>query len=392
MKKAIVGGTIIDCTGAAPIADGILLIDGEKIAAVGSKGDVTIPRDAEVIDATGQTVMPGMINTHEHLAQPDPDDPLITNYPAEKNTGKASAQYLHTFAVRYGRQELKDGVTTVRVLGEKDGIDFGYKEAFDRGLVPGPRVIPSGTALATAISHGDIISTIVNGPDEARAAVRANIAAGSKVIKLFISGGRTLGVPHHLTTCFFTREELQAAIDEAHKFDVKVTAHLNGGIGVNWAIEAGMDSIEHASELSDKELELVAKSGTWVCLTLLWAFAKLTYYQQQGSKIFDTVARRANRLRDAGVKLSLGNDGCHQDHGMARQVDLLTQFGFPAMEAILMATRGGAEICGIADQRGTLKAGLDADVILVGGDPLKDIKALRDVRTVIKGGTVYCGL
>jgi imidazolonepropionase-like amidohydrolase len=391
MRTAIVGGSIIDGTGRAPVEDGVLVIDGEKIAAIGRRPDVAVPADARVIDASGQTVMPGMINAHEHLAQPDPDDPLA-DYAAEKDTTKAAAQYLHTYAVRYGRQELRDGVTTVRILGEKEGIDFVYKQAFDRDLVPGPRVIPSGSALSTANSHGSLISTIVSGADSARAAVRDDIAAGAKVIKLFISGGRTMGVPHHLTTSFLTREEIHAAIEEAHKFDVPVTAHLNGGIGVNWALEAGMDSIEHASDLSDAELDLVARSGAWVCLTLLWAFARLPYYQQLGSKVFETVSRRAIRLRDAGVKLALGNDGCHQDHGMARQVDLLTQFGFKPMDTIVMATRSGAEICRVADRVGTLQIGRDADVITVEGDPLKDAKALREVRTVIKAGKLYCDL
>jgi imidazolonepropionase-like amidohydrolase len=385
VRQGLVGGAILDCTGAPLLTDGVIVVDGEKITAVGRRGEIQVPPDARVTDMTGRVLMPGMINMHEHLAQPDPDDPLL-DYPREKNTTKSSAQYLHTFAVRYGRQELMDGVTTVRCCGEKEGIDFGYKHAFDRDLVPGPRVIPSGPALCTAPSHGLIISTVVNGADSARAAVRANVAQGAQVIKMFVSGGTTLGVPFHLTKSFLTREEIHAAIEEAHKFDVRVTAHLNGGPGVKYGIEAGIDGIEHAFLLSDEELDLVVKSRTPVTLTLLWYFTG--YFRDLGTQ-HEHVARSVRRIYDAGARIVLGNDCLHADHALARQVDYMTQFGVPPMEALLMATKYAAEACGLEKQRGVLKPGYDADVIALGGDPLKDIKALKDIRMVMKAGKVY---
>jgi imidazolonepropionase-like amidohydrolase len=388
VTQVFVGGSIFDGTGTETFPDGVVVVEGDKIAAVGRRQDLQPPPNAEVIDASGLTLMPGMINMHEHLAQPDPDDPLL-DYPREKNTVKTPAQALHTFAVRYGRQELKDGVTTVRCCGEKEGIDFGYKEAFDRDLVPGPRVIPSGWALCASPSHGLIISTVVNGADSARAAVRANVAKGAQVIKLFVSGGTTLGVPFHLTKSFLTREEIHAAIDEAHKFDVRVTAHLNGGIGVDYGVEAGIDGIEHAFMLSDKELELVVKSGTPVTLTLLWYFTG--YFKELGTQ-FEQVAKTVRRIYDAGAKIVLGNDCLHADHALARQVDYMTQFGISSRDALLMATKNAAAACGLEKQRGALRPGYDADVIAVGGDPLKDIRALRDVRIVMKAGKVYAGL
>ena len=388
MPQVFVGASIFDGTGAPTFTDGVLVVEGDKITAVGRRQDVALPPNAQVIDASGLTLMPGMINMHEHLAQPDPDDPLL-DYPKEKNTTKTPAQLLHTFAVRYGRQELKDGVTTVRCCGEKEDIDFGYKEAFDRDLVPGPRVIPSGWALCTAPSHGLIISKVVNGPDSVRAAVRANIAKGAQVIKLFVSGGTTLGVPFHLTKSFLTREEIHAAIDEAHKFDVRVTAHLNGGAGVDYGIEAGIDGIEHAFLLSDRELELVVKSRTPLTITMLWYFTG--YFKEAGTR-FEEVASTVRRYYEAGARLVLGNDCLHADHALARQVDYMTQFGVPALEALLMATKYAADACGLAKQRGTLQVGYDADVIAIGGDPLEDIKALRDIRIVMKAGKVYAGL
>ena len=140
--------------------------------------------------------------------------------------------------MRYGPQELRDGVTTVRILGERDFIDVGYKEAFDRDLVPGPRVLVSGPAIINSAStHGVNVGTIADGVEAVRAAVRKNVHRDAKVIKLFLSGGRRAGVPKHLTTSFFTREEIQAAIDEAHKFDVKVTAASAGTYPVSGTLK-----------------------------------------------------------------------------------------------------------------------------------------------------------
>jgi imidazolonepropionase-like amidohydrolase len=384
---AYVGAKIIDGTGDPPIEDGVVTVVDGRIGEVGPRGSVSLAPDIEVVDVSGRTIMPGMVNAHDHLAQPDPEDAAIPDYAAEKDTTHTPVQRLHTYAVRYGRQELLDGVTTVRVLGEKDGLDFGYKDAFDRGLVPGPRVIPSGPALSTSMSHGDIISTVINGPVSARAAVRDNIGAGAEVIKLFISGGRTLGVPYHLTTSFLSQDEIVAAIDEAHKFGVRVTAHLNGGPAVAEAIDAGLDSIEHGMEMSQEEIELVARTGTWVVLTLGWHFTP-SYRQNLGDQT-DIVRHYVVGLREAGIRVALGNDCCHADHGMARQVRWLTQFGYSAMEAIVIATRSTATACGIEDRRGSLRAGLDADLLILAADPLTDIDALWSIETVIKGGHSY---
>lgn len=387
MYKAFVGGTILDCTGSDPLRDGVVLIDGNKIEAVGARDDITIPPGAQIIDAQGMTVMPGLINTHEHLGHPDPDDPLV-DYPTEAKLLKTSSElHRHTYAVRYGRQELKDGVTTIRVLGERDFIDLGYKHAFDSDLVPGPRILTSGPGIATSHGHGQQVSVVADGVAAVRKAVRENLYQDVDVIKLFISGGRRSGVPVQLTTCHFTEAEIRAAIEEAHNFGVKVTAHLNGGIGVKYAVEAGIDGIEHGHHLSDSELELVVKHGTYVGLTILWHFTEL-YRKLLGDET-ESVHQVVSRLYEAGAKLAIGGDCIHHDHGMARQIEWLTQFGIPNDVALQIATREGAIACGIEDRRGSLQAGLDADVIAVGGDPLTDIRALRHVRVVMKDGVVY---
>ena len=384
--RAYVNAAILSCSGAEIVPDGVMLIDGQKIEAVGQRGSLGIPTGAETVDLAGATLMPGLINTHDHLGHGDPYDPLL-DYPTYKRTRLGlAAPYRHTFAARYGRQELMDGVTTIRIAGERDFGDLAYREAFDRGLLPGPRIIPSGPALCTELSHGKVCSVIVNGADQVRAQVRTNIAAGAETIKLFVSGGRTLGVPYHLTTSFLTRDEIHAAIEEAHKFNVKVIAHLNGGIGVDWGVEAGLDSVEHGFELSDHELDLVVRSRTPVSLSLLWHFTP-SYRQHLGDQT-ESVRRTVRRLYDAGVRLTVGSDACHSQNGIAKQLELLVRFGIPPMDAISAATRTAAEACGVDGSRGTLEAGKDADVIAVDGDPLADITAIQRIRMVLRLGIV----
>jgi imidazolonepropionase-like amidohydrolase len=385
-RKALIGAAVLDCTGAPPIRDGMIVVEGGKIQAVGRRGEVSAP-DAEIIDLTGATLLPGLINTHDHLSAPDPEDPLIDHAAEVGLRTTSSPQYRHTFALRYGQQELRDGVTTIRILGEKDFLDLGYKESFDRGLVPGPRILPSGPAIATSAQfHGVAISVVADGPEAVRAAVRRNIVRDAQVIKLLITGGRKAGVPKRLMKSHFTREEIRAAIDEAHKFDVKVTAHANGGIGVEHAVEAGIDGIEHGNYMSDRELEIVVEAGTYVGLTLLWHFTE-AYRRVLGDQR-DEIEAYVRRLRAAGAKLVVGNDHCHQDHGVVRQIVLLTAFGLPPMEAIQTATKHAAIACGVEATLGTLEVGKYADVVAVGGDPLSDIAALRDVRMVMKEGAI----
>jgi imidazolonepropionase-like amidohydrolase len=391
MRTAFVGATAIDCTGAPPIKDAVVLVSGKKIEAVGPKGKTAVPSDATVVDLAGMTVLPGLINTHDHLGLPDPEDPLL-DYTAEARLlHSANGQYRQTFALRYGAQELRDGVTTVRILGERDFLDVGYKETFDRDLAPGPRVITGGPAIATSAQfHGTWVTVVADGPEALRAAVRKNIVQDVKVIKLVVSGGYRQGVPKGLTACYFTREELHAIMEEAHKFDVKVCAHLNGGIGVDWGIEAGLDGVEHGMNLTDRELEIVAKSDAYIGLTTGWFFTPL-YKKLLGEQRAE-VEKQVRRIYKSGAKIALGNDEVHQDHGMARQMILLVECDVPAKTVLEIATRQGAIACGVDRERGTLTAGLDADVIAVGGDPLADMRVMRDVRMVMKGGKIYHGV
>jgi imidazolonepropionase-like amidohydrolase len=388
LRQAIVGATAIDGAGGGPTPEAVILIDAGKIEAVGDRRTVAVPENVVVHELAGMTVLPGMINTHDHLGLPDPEDPLL-DYTAEARVlHTSSGQYRQTFALRYGAQELFDGVTTLRSLGERDFLDVGYKETFDRDLAPGPRIITSGPAIVTSSQfHGTWVSVVADGPEALRTAVRRNIARDVKAIKLIVSGGYRQGVPKGLTTCYFTPEELRAICEEAHKFGAKVCAHLNGGLGIDHGLAAGLDGIEHGMNMTDRELDLVAGSDAYVGLTLGWFFTPL-YRRLLGEQRAE-VERQVTRIFASGAKISLGNDEVHQEHGMARQMIVLVECGIPAMKVILMATAEGARACGVGAERGRLQPGLDADIIAIAGDPLRDMRVMRDVRFVMKGGKVY---
>ena len=389
---ALTRAAVLDCTGAPPIASATVLVENGKIAAITPGTEYAVPNAARVIDLTGMTILPGMINTHDHLTAPDPEDPLIDHAAEYKVRMTSSVQYRQTFALRYGPQELRDGVTTIRILGEKDGMDFAYKEAFDRDLVWGPRILPSGPAIATSAQyHGTAISTMADGEDGVRAAVRRNAFNGAKVIKLLVSGGRKAGVPRNMTISHFTPQEIRAAIDEAHTYNIKVTAHLNGGLGVKYVVDAGIDGIEHGMDMTDDELDAAARANVVIGMTLLWHCTDI-YRRALGGDQTAVLDQYVRRIYQSGATIVAGNDHCHQNHGLARQVALLAEFGVPPMIALQAVTRNAALACGIAAERGTLAEGLDADIIAVPGNPVDDVGLMADVRMVMKAGRIYHGI
>jgi imidazolonepropionase-like amidohydrolase len=386
---ALTGADVIDGSGGDVLRDGAVLVEGQRIVGIGRRADVAIPEGATVMDLSGTCLLPGLVNAHDHLSAPDPEDPLLDHAAEIKLRSTSPVTYRMSFAFRYGQQELQDGVTTIRILGEKDGLDADYRDAFERGLVPGPRIITSGPAIRTSAQfHASAISVVADGPDEVRRAVRRNILADAQVIKLIVSGGRRAGVPRNMTTSHFTAAEIAAAIDEAHTFGVPVTAHLNGGPGVHQVLDAGIDGIEHGMELTDQELDRAVAAGATIGLTLLWHVTSI-YRRALGGDQTDVLAAYVSRLARAGARMVLGNDHCHQGGGIARQMILLREYGVPAMRVLTIATSEAAATCGVADRRGVLRPDMDADIIAVGGDPIEDMRVMQDVRFVMKAGAVH---
>jgi imidazolonepropionase-like amidohydrolase len=385
VTKAIIGGTVFDATGAPPLADGVVIIEGERISAVGPRAQVS--PGAEIISAEGMYVLPGLIDAHQHLGHWDPMEPGIDFNEAWERTRRdePSNYELLLLSVRHGRHELRNGVTTLRILGEKGFIDAEYRRAFDADVVPGPRVLISGPGLTTSHGHGREAGVVVDGVDEVRRAVRTNIRAGADWIKLFATGGGSTAP----LTCFFSLEEIRTAIAEAHEAGKKVAAHAMGGKVIRQLVEAGVDSIEHGGYLTDEDVQLIRERGVWLVFTNSWYFHD-AYIQRFPFGDSRAIAReQVQKAYNAGLKIAVGADCFHYDHSLAWEIELLVRCGVSPKDALLMATKNGAELCGLQDKIGTLEAGKQADIILVAGNPLADIRALREIRLVIKAGKIY---
>jgi imidazolonepropionase-like amidohydrolase len=385
--KAIIGGTVFSGTGAPPIPDGVVLLNGPHITAVDKKEKLDIPNGAQIIDVEGGFVLPGLINAHEHLSwdtmenEPPVDVSTLINMPDA---------YLALRAARSGANFLRSGVTTVRNLGEVRFVDLEYRRAFDENVVPGPRVLASGPWLVT--THAWITFPGVptcDGVDEVRKFIRTNLRAGVDVIKIFI-GGELLGLCNtspHLT--YITKEELETAINEAHAKGINTTAHIQSSAspGFQWAIDAGLDTFEHGTWFTEDDFSLMQSKGIPLVVTSGWWLEEgLADSVYPNSK--EILTKYYERVFNSGVTFAVGVDGRGEIGAMQSEIERLVRFGLDNHGAILAATRDGAKVCDLEDKIGTLEPGKLGDVLVVNGSPLEDITALRNVRLVLKSGAI----
>jgi imidazolonepropionase-like amidohydrolase len=378
--QAIVCDQLVDGTGREPVRDGVVLIDEGRITAVGPRSEVQVPRDAEVLDWTGSTALPGLIDAHEHLGIDLGDEEGLFSQPVE---------YYVARSVRTARIIVSAGITTIRDCGEPGTVGQQMKRAIDDGVVPGPRLVAAGRNVCRTGGHGWKMGLQADGPDALRAAVRTLVREGSDVIKIMASGGiSTAG--SSVMGAEFTDEEFDALIDEAHRRGRKVAAHGHGGPGVAAAVRAGVDSIEHGLFLTDEDVALMAERGTYLVVTAGSFYVirdNPEVPQFQKDKVGDAIdSHRAmlGRTRGTGLPIAVGTDECHGR--LWFEMQLLREVGYEPLEAIRAATASGADLLGIADRVGTLEPGKLADVIAVPGDPVDDLTRIRDVTTVLKGG------
>ena len=385
MPTLIRGLGLIDGSGSGFRPGQGLLIEGQRIVEVGPAAALE-PKADEVLDLGGSVLLPGFVDAHTH----------ISIRPGDGDQHGQLAKPLLWQALRgveNVRRMLHSGVTTARIMGERDGLDFEFKDAVARGELPGPRLRVSGMALSASNGHGRALG-VADGPEEIRKAVRENLRRGADHIKIFMTGGVS-SRGSNLYAYHYSREEVRAVVAEAHRSGVTVAAHAHGGEGVDLCLEEGVDSIEHGGLLTDRNIEGLAASNGWLVLTKTIAFHPSGIEKGDAgdpdilakmARVRETVETTFERIRDSGLRFALGTDSMHGLFGY--EIEWLVRRGLDPERALVAATRNGAEVLGLGDRIGTLEAGKVADVVALADNPLEDIEAVYRVAAVIKAGRV----
>ncbi|MGZ5198526.1 MAG: Xaa-Pro dipeptidase [Telluria sp.] len=396
---AVRAGKLVDVVNGKVLADQTIVIDGERITAVGPTGSVAVPANAHVIDLSKATVLPGLIDAHTHLT----DDPHQSGYQSLGISDIRAALY----GARSARVTLEAGFTSVRNVGASGFGDVALRDAINEGELPGPRMRVSGYPIGIIGGHCDnnllpvdyhyTERGVASGPWEARAKVREMVKYGADVIKICASGG-VLSKGDEPGAEQLSLEEMTAIVEEAHKLGRRVAAHAHGALSIRDAIIAGVDSVEHASLIDDEGIRLAREKGTWLVMDIY----DDDFILQEGAKagiLPESMAKEkalGQLQRDnfrkawkAGDKMAFGTDAGVYPHGdNARQFAYMVQYGMTPMQAIQAATINAADLIGWKDRVGSITPGKFADIIAVQGDPTRDPTELTRVRFVMKGGAV----
>jgi imidazolonepropionase-like amidohydrolase len=384
--------TVIDGLGGEPRRDWAVAVEGDRISWVGPSAQAPSFEPSAVIDARGRSLLPGLINCHVHLCNDGSAD--LFGQVLNDSVPIATIR-----SVLNARLTLLAGITTVRDCGAANQIAIEIGKAVDRGLIDGPRVRAAGRVVTMTGGHGHFIGREADGPDEVRKAVRAEIKGGANFIKLMATGGvLTPGVDPTQTA--FSVEELAAGVDEAHKAGRPAASHAIGNGGIKNALKAGIDSVEHGFYLDDEAVNLALKQGSFVVPTLI-AVDQIVNNGPSGG-IPDWVVRKAQSESGhhresfvmavkSGVKIAAGTDAGtpFNPHGdLALELAKMVEFGLPPMLALVAATSNAARLLRMDDQIGSIEKGKLADLILVDGEPTRDIGVMRRPSLVMKSGTI----
>ncbi len=387
---------------AGKTVDGVqVVVDGERIVAVGKAGDA-VPAGAKVIDLGERTLLPGLIDMHVHLTA----DPRLSGY--------RGLEYTDTFwtvvGVANAKKTLEAGFTTVRNVGAGNYDDVALKQGIEGGCVPGPRIVPAAYSIGVTGGHCDATEfppsiqppspQIANSPDEFRALVRKNRKFGAEVIKVCMTGG-VFSKTDSVGGQQLTYDEIRAVVEEAHMLGMKVAVHAHGTEGINVALRAGVDTIEHASLADATSFQLAKEKGAAFSMDIYNDDYILSEGAKNGVFAESLEKERAIGLKQrqtfraahqAGVKMVFGSDGGVYPNGdNAKQFATMVTWGMTPVQAVQAATRNAAEALGRSGDVGAIAAGRYADIIAVDGDPLRDVTVLQKVGFVMKGGKIAKG-
>ena len=408
----IANGRLIDGTGAPPVPDAAVVLRDGRIAYAGPvAGAPPAPSDARRLDALGGTILPGLVEAHYHPTYFDVAalEDLDVKYPVEYVTLLASVN---------ARLALECGYTAARSGGSLFNIDFWLKKAIENDLILGPRLAASGREICGVGGLMDWnpdfrkigmegLVLLVNGPAEARAAVRKLVKDGVEWVKTYPTGDAASPDTNDHHTLSMTFEEMHACVAEAHNHHLKVTGHCRATLGIKNALRAGYDAVEHATFIDDEGLDLLLGRDVPVVPALQFEYASIEHGEQFGmsrrvidghKETLEGGAESARRILKAGGRLGMGGDYgfAWNPHGTyAKELTFFVRYvGFSPLDVIRCATQRGAEILGRADEIGTLEAGKLADVLVVDGDVPADISILEDrsrILAVLQGGIMKAG-
>ncbi len=403
--KVIKGVKLIDGTGEEPIDDLTIVINEDKIESIGTEPEISIPHNAEIINASGMSLLPGLIDCHDHLAYFGYD--IAGRWGLDE---RRSTRHMRIASVL--NQTLISGYTTVRDAG---GLDAGFRDAIDQKLISGPRLQVSvsiisptgGVGEETSISgyknpsspDPSVPSGVANGVEGMRKKVREMIHAGADVIKFATTGGASSKAGLGPKDMVISLDEINALVDEAHHLGKRVMCHALGGPGLRHAIEAGVDSIEHGAYLDEDPdlLEIMLQKDIFFTPT----FSVYTFHEKLGTPhgkqraldMREHHIRSVQMALEAGVKVVAGTDAGGWVHGNnAQEITCLTSAGMSSSQAIVAATKNAAECIGLDEEIGTIEVGKKADLILVEGNPIDDVSILEkgsSVKFVMKDGQIY---
>jgi imidazolonepropionase-like amidohydrolase len=406
----IKAGKLVDTDAGAVLSNQIILIRGDKIAAVGKEKDVAIPAGATVVDLSNMTVLPGLIDCHTHLADGSENgsgDPLTYL--------KKSAAEIAFESVPNARAMLESGFTTVRDVGAYRALnEVAMRDAIARGDIEGPRMYVAGAYVTITGGAGALTGAApditlpfdlrygeANSPWEVRQVIRKLANDGVDLIKI-LSSGAVLEHGSNPNSQEFTVEELDAAVDEASHFGLRVAAHAHSAQGIKNAINAGVASVEHASRIDAEGIALAKKRGTYLVMDI-YDEECIQAAGKAGAMPADFLAHDAElgqiqrdnfrKAVEAGVKLAFGTDAGVCAYGTSgKQFAFMVKYGMTPMQAVQSATSSAADLLGHSDVLGSVRAGKFADIVAVEGDPTAaaaKVRLLENVPFVMKGGQIY---